>query len=161
MLAAAAVAIVAGCTDPGIGVVHLYDPAPVPFVPDRTTEVATGGVPADGQYWATAVTADVSAPAITFRLVVAEFDGDGGVTVSEERARELVANGTTLKFVSVVAATRQNYAVTAEELAALVGGAAPSAPAPAGYTYQPYPYLVTVEAGVATEAYQVWLVDES
>ena len=162
LVMAAGLALVAGCSDPGLGVVHLYDPAPVPFVPDRTTEVAATGTLADGFYWATVADSDPAAadPAtITFTLVRAEFDTDGAVAITDEPAREVEVDATTLKFASVAALTRKNYAVTPEELAGLVAGITPSSPAPTDYAYQPYPFLLTVEGGVVSEAYQIWLDD--
>ena len=98
LVMAAGLALVAGCSDPGLGVVHLYDPAPVPFVPDRTTEVAATGTLADGLYWATVADSDPAAATITFTLVQAEFDSAGGVTITDAPTREVVVAATTLKF---------------------------------------------------------------
>jgi hypothetical protein len=46
--------------------------------------------------------------------------------------------------------------VSAGELARLVNGAPPSAGAPDGYRYVPFPFLVTVAGGVPTRLEQLW-----
>ncbi len=49
-----------------------------------------------------------------------------------------------------------SYAIGAGELARLVNGGAPSAGAPDGYHYVPFPYLITVAGGVPTRLEQLW-----
>ena len=160
MLLAAALVFAAGCSGPG-DVVHLYDPVPVPFVPDHTESVPATGTPPDGRYWATIAAVDESAGTITFTFVQATFDADGGMTIDDQPSREIVASSTTLKFLSVATKTRQNYAVFADEMIRLELGKKPNEKAPLDFVYVRYPLLVTVEGGVITEAYQIWLEGES
>ena len=47
--------------------------------------------------------------------------------------------------------------VPGAELASLADGGTPAADAPDTYAYQPYPFLVTVEAGVVVGLHQVWV----
>lgn len=164
LLLLAAIVFVAACSDPGVGIVYPYDPAPVPFVPDHTEPVTATGTLLDGRYWATIATADEEAGTITFTFVQANFDDAGGMTVVENPSREVVGSVTTLKFASVAATTRQNFAVPATELIRLVLGMKPTGKPPTGtappqYSYVAYPMLVTVEGGVVTEAYQIWMAD--
>jgi hypothetical protein len=49
-----------------------------------------------------------------------------------------------------------SYAVSPGELARLVSGGGPNADAPDGYRYLPFPYLITVQAGVPTRVEQLW-----
>jgi hypothetical protein len=164
LFTAAALVFAAACTDPGAGIVYPYDPAPVPFVPDHTEPVPATGTPPDGRYWATIDSVDEQAATITFTFQQAFFDNAGGMRVVEQPSREIVASAANLKFASVAATTRQNFAVPATELIRLVLGMKPTGKAPTGtappqYSYVPYPMLVTVEGGVVTEAYQIWMAD--
>ncbi len=148
--------------------VQPYDHAPVPAVPDHTHEVVAVGAQADGDYWATATGSDTLAGTVSFTLVqvffgpactaalgVDQCDGDMGV--KSEPTLTVTATAANLMSISVVAANRQNYAVPGSELASLVGGNPPGAQAPAEYTYQQFPFLVTGEGGVVTEAHQIWM----
>lgn len=172
---AAAVALSACGSDAGPGTVHLYDRAPVPAVPDRTMAIdvgvvngnaITGRLP-DGVYWALP-TADNDAEHIGFdvsqalfgptcssQLGADECPNDYGV-VDDPHGTITVA-ATDLEVVSVVSEDQQNYAVDGPELAALAGGKAPSATAPEGFAYVPFPFLLTVSNGTVTEARQIWV----
>lgn len=159
--------LLAGCGgEDGPGTVSLYDRAPVPAVPDRTTAVATPL--ADGDYWAELVAADAASGTLTFDLVQALFadacfaelgadecPNDYGV-VTEPHV-ELMSPALSLTSASVVAESQQNYAVTADELMVLGGGGVPSAGAPDDYAYVPFPFLVTVADGAVVQARQVWV----
>ena len=61
----------------------------------------------------------------------------------------------------VDAETQRNYAIDGAELARLVGGEAPAAtapdgPAPGGYEYTDFAYLVTIADGTVVSAVQLW-----
>jgi len=150
-----AVLALTACSDPGPGKVHPYDRAPVPAVPDRTTEVpATGKLP-DGQYWATVASADKGA--IAWTVVAASFDTNGELHTVDQPSRDLTSPITALLSCTVVAADRQNYAVPADELLSLLSDNAPSDDAPPGYEWADYPFLLTIAGGVVIEAHQIWL----
>jgi hypothetical protein len=150
---------------------HPYDRAPVPAVPDRTHEVAAAWVDsqvglADGQYWAGGVRVDGDrlvftieqaffGPACTTALGADECMSDYGVL--EEPSGELAVDPTGLTVVSVVADDQRNFSVPAAELVRLAGGGAPSAGAPADYRWVDFPFLLTVRNGAATEARQIWV----
>jgi hypothetical protein len=144
--------------------VHLYDRGPVPAVPDRTQPVAEPL--ADGQYWSPSL--GVAGDTLGFTLAQAffgptceaELGADACVDepgVVDDPSAEVSVAAADLSTVSVVSADRTNYAVTGAELATLAGGGAPSAEAPDGFTYVPYPFLVTVRDGVVVEARQIWV----
>ena len=157
LVGVAALALVA-CSDPGPGKVHPYDRAPVPAVPDRTHLVTSSGTIADGQYWAVLSEEDRSGDdVLTFVLQYAEFGSDGSITVTEQPSRTVKGWPDWLVTLTVVASTRQNYAVPVDEVGRLASGAAPSAEAPEGYAYVDYPYLVTISSGQVVEAHQIWL----
>jgi hypothetical protein len=159
--------LLAGCGgEDGPGTVSLYDRAPVPAVPDRTTAVATPLV--DGEYWAELVSVDAEAGTLTFDLMQALFadacvevlgaDGcpnDYGVV--DDPHVEVASPALALTSASVVAESQQNYAVTADELTVLMLGGVPSAGAPDDYAYVPFPYLVTVANGEVVRARQIWV----
>jgi len=170
---ALACALLAACGgDEGPGTVHPYDRAPVPAVPDRTHEVPEVGALPDGDYWAVISTVglagDPAAGTITLQVSQALFadtclaelseadcDGGWGVVPNPTRSVEVPVAG--LVSISVAALNRQNYAVPGAELASLANGATPGAEAPADYAYQPYPFLVNVEAGIVVGLHQVWV----
>ena len=177
-LAALALAVVfAACTDDGVRTVQPYDRAPVPAVPDRTTAVRQQSVGVDGtlaptiedgDYWAEATAVGSGRPFIMFDLSQAVFSQTcieelGAEACEDDYAVIPEPHGTltvlwdTLQSVTVAGEDRQNYAVPGAELASLIGGNAPSAEAPAGYAYVPFPFLVTVRDGTITEAHQIWV----
>lgn len=153
------VAALVACSDPGPGTVQPYDRAPVPPVPNRTTEVTAQGDLADGQYWATVTGANSGdpSPTITWVLVVASFDELGDVHTVEEPSRQVASPIAAVLSASVVGSDRQNYAVPADELLSLLLDNPPSDDAPDTYTYMPYPFLVTVTSGVVVDVRQIWL----
>lgn len=157
------------CGNDSLGTVGLYDRAPVPFVPDRTEALplAPEAALADGYYWAELLAPTGAADVLSFELTQvvfaatceAQFGADAcaeGFVVVADHARTIATPLADLTVVSVAAATRQNFAVTALELQHLAAGDPPSAGAPDGYEYTPYQFLVTVSAGVVTEAHQIW-----
>ena len=164
------------CTDDP-ETVQPYDRAPVPAVPDRTTAIREQSVMVDGSlapsmpdgdYWAEASAVGSGRPFIMFDLSQALF----GQTCFDELGESACANdygvisephGTlsvlwdSLQSVTVVAESRQNYAVPGAELASLIGGNAPSADAPDDYSYVPFPFLVTVRDGAIVDVHQIWV----
>ena len=164
------------CTDDP-ETVRPYDRAPVPAVPDRTTAIREQSVMVDGSlapsmpdgdYWAEASAVGSGRPFIMFDLSQALF----GQTCFDELGESACANdygvisephGTlsvlwdSLQSVTVVAESRQNYAVPGAELASLIGGNAPSADAPDDYSYVPFPFLVTVRDGAIVDVHQIWV----
>jgi len=169
-LAGVALAFVAlsACGSDSAGVVHLYDPAPVPAVPDRTADITSPLH--DGQFWSPSVAVKDGqlvfalgqaffGPTCTTELGAAACTGDMGV--ADTLPATVTLDPTGLASVSVVDTQHRNYAVTGAELAGLVGGAAPSSPAPATYAYHPYPFLLTVLAGAVVEAHQIWVEGSS
>ncbi len=176
-LIAALLLVLAACSEDEPATVQPYDRAPVPAVPDRTeaidaTTIASDGSltasAADGDYWANAIAVGSGRPIIVFEIAQAVF---GQTCIDELGAEECVdeyavisePSGTitvlwdSLRSVTVVAESRQNYAVPGAELASLVGGNAPSADAPADYSYVPYPFVVTVRDGNITDVHQIWV----
>lgn len=177
VLLPAALVLLAACGGDGIQTVQPYDRAPVPAVPDRTAPIdpeTIGGdnalmaSVADGDYWAEAVAVGSGRPFIMFDLSQAVFgqrciDELGAEQCADEYAVISEPHGTLtvlwddLQSVTVVAESRQNYAVPGAELASLIGGNAPSADAPADYKYVPYPFLVTVRNGTIVDVHQIWV----
>jgi hypothetical protein len=153
LLAFAASLIVVGCAKDAVPAVGLYDHAPVPAVPDHSAPLAD--LPNDGQYWATKAT--VKDGQLVFTLGQAFFGtAEDYRTVDDGRASETVLPSRIVSA-SVVDASRQNYAITGVELANLVGGGKPAVAAPAGFVYQPDPFLLTVSSGAVTVVEQIWI----
>ena len=156
------VLVLAACSDPGPGTVSPYDRAPVPAVPDRTAPVAEDGPLVDGDYWGiiSGANSGEPSPTITFTLVQASFDANGSLAVTDEPSRVVTGAAADLQSLSVVAESRQNYAVPADELISLALANEPSADAPDDYAWVDYPFLVTLRNGVVVEARQIW-IDET
>lgn len=159
--------LLAACKDAPI-VVHPYDKAPVPAVPDRTQPVTDATPLPDGQYWAPEVTVDADGFRLHFTLAQAFFgpgcatelgadqcDGDAGVRT--DPSRDLLVAPEGRAPISVVDAKQNNYAVPADELVSLIAGNTPSADAPAGFVYAPFPYLLTVLNGEVVSIQQIWM----
>lgn len=167
-LAAACALLLVACADDSPGTVHLYDPAPVPGVPDRTREIDPEATElAAGQYWAT-LTGDSDPQVLTFELTQALFadacirqlgedECTNGFGTVDEPTRMVAAPVAPLTNVTVVGGNQQNYAITGEELLAIAGGAAPDTGAPAGFAYTDLPFLLTVRGGTIVEAHQIWV----
>ncbi len=167
----------AACGGDGVATVQPYDRAPVPAVPDRTAPIdpatiggdnALNANVADGDYWAEAIAVGSGVPFIMFDLSQALFgqrciDQLGAQACEDEYGVIAEPRGTLqvlwddLQSVTVVAESRQNYAVPGAELAALIGGNDPSAAAPPAYHYVAYPFLLTVRNGQIVEAHQIWV----
>ncbi len=169
-VAAVACLSLSGCGgDEGPGTVKLYDRAPVPGVPDRTTAVDPSALSPDGAYWSELLLpVDPSGPSLVFHVTQAFFadacaeelgvdecPNDFG-TLSEPNL-DADAALTDLVSVTVVTDDRANFAVTADELFALASGATPAAAAPEGFAFVPFPFLLTVRGGKIVEAHQIWL----
>jgi hypothetical protein len=164
-LCCVALLLVAGCGDKKI-VVQPYDRAPVPPVPDRTMPVPAGDAPLpDGQYWSEDVAVDgfrlrftlsqaFFGPTCTTALGADACSGDHGLVTEPSRQILVAAEGRAP--ISVATADRKNYAITADEIVNLVGGGPPSADAPEGFTYHPYPYLLTVRNDEVVSMQQIW-----
>lgn len=164
-LAVAAVLLLGACADKPI-VVQPYDKAPVPPVPDRTMPVPEGTAPLpDGQYWSEAVVVNglllkftlrqaFFGPACEAELGADACTGDHGLRTEPARDIDVATEGRAP--ISVVTEKRQNFAVTSDEIVRLVGGNAPSADAPEGFVYRPYPYLLTVRTNEVVSIQQIW-----
>jgi hypothetical protein len=165
-MAAAAMLLVA-CNDAPL-VVHPYDKAPVPAVPDRTQPVTDATPLPDGQYWAPEATVDADGFRLHFTLAQAFFgpgcadalgadqcDDDAGVLA--EPSRDLLVAPEGRAPISVVDSQQRNYAVTADELVSLIAGNAPAADAPADFVYTPFPYLLTALNGEVVSIQQIWM----
>ena len=155
--------------DEGPGTVKLYDRAPVPGVPDRTSAVNPSGLRPDGAYWGELLLpGDASHPTLTFHITQAFFadacaeelgvdecPNDFG-TLNEP---SLDADSALTDFVAITVVTddRSNFAITADELFSLASGAPPAEQAPEGFAFVPFPFLLTVSGGKIVEAHQIWL----
>lgn len=157
----------AACRDAPI-VVHPYDKAPVPAVPDRTQAVTDAEPLPDGQYWAPTVTVDADGFRLRFTLAQAFFGPgcaealsaeqcDGDVGVVTDPAREIVVAAEGREPISVVDAKQNNHAVPSDELVRLIAGESPSADAPEDFEYVAYPYLLTARNGEVVGIQQIWM----
>jgi hypothetical protein len=166
ILFAAALVLAAGCGGGDTSdVVRLYDHAPVPAVPDHTSQLAaaevgadgtvTGALP-DGLWWAHLTSADPARGTLTFTVSAATFTGDGVHEIADPHGTIVVPSGEPAE-VTVAAASGQNLAVDGKELASLVTGNHPAPESPAGYSYQPYGFLLTVLRGTVRKANQIWV----
>jgi hypothetical protein len=174
------VAVLTACTrDGGPGTFTEFGKRTPPAVPSRTGAIdpswvepggAIGTTIADGQYWGTVdglgegvdgrfvsllLAQAFFAAACVEQFGQAECNDDYAVLGSP--AGSFPAFIVDLTEVSVVAADRQNYGVSAEQFAELLlGNAAPDVPP--GFRFDPtYPVLVTVAGGRATELNQIWV----
>ena len=157
--------------DEGPGTVKLYDRAPVPGVPDRTAVIdpSMTTLAPDGEYWSDLLGGtDGDNPTITFLLTQALFADactdtlgadacadDYGV-IEDPHATVIVVQAD-IGSVTVVAQTRQNFAVTPQELYILAGGGPPNDSAPDGFVYVPFPFLLSVRDGKIVQAHQIWV----
>ena len=165
---AACFALTACGGDEGPGTVKLYDRAPVPGVPDRTTAVDPSALSRDGAYWGMLLPGDSSRRSLTFHITQAFFAdacveelGAGECTndfgTLSDPSLDADATPADLSSITVVTEDRSNFAITADELFSIAGGAAPAAEAPDGFRFVPFPFLLTVLDGRIVEARQIWL----
>jgi len=149
-----------------------YQPTAAPTFPTRSTPPPAEGLP-DGSYYAVVhgAAADAPTPRVattiyqlltgTEAIAAAQAAGhglDSDVFVPEQPAADRDIELRPDLFISVARPDRPDvsYAVSAGELVRLVNGGAPSAGAPDGYRYVPFPYLITVTGGVPTRLEQLW-----
>ena len=152
-----------------------YQEVPAPTVPTTHTDLFNSSGPlVDGVYWVTMTGGDDTWPAIT---VMQAFFGTECATAAATHGDECLndiyvaatpnrtfsdlpyASGATKVFVSVADVnTQKSMWVSTGELASLVaaGTAGATASSPAGFTYQPYAFLMTVKNQEITRFEQVW-----
>ncbi len=144
-----------------------YDPTASPSYPQDSTAVVSDPL-ADGVYWATVDSADQEG--VMFTLVQAFFGqecighfgtepesclDDYGIDDSSTASVTMPLDVTDISVIDATDTTA-SYRITGAELARLVQGEAPSADAPAGFSYTFFPYLVTIAGGTVTAANQVY-----
>jgi len=166
---ASSLVLLAACGGDDVRTVQPYDRAPVPAVPDHTEAIDPATIAgdgsltaniADGDYWAEAIAVGSGRPFIMFDVSQARFGDEFGVDgyeVIAEPHGTLQVLWDDLQSVTVVSATKQNYAVPGAELASLIGGNSPSAGAPADFAYSTFPFLITVRQGRIVDAHQIWV----
>ena len=149
-----------------------YQPTTAPTFPSRSTPPPADGLP-DGSYYAVVrgAAADAPTPRVATTIyqlltgpeaiAAAQAAGhglDSDIYVPEQPAADRDIELRPDLFISVARPDRPDvsYAISAGELARLVNGGAPSAGAPDGYRYVPFPYLITVAGGVPTRLEQLW-----
>lgn len=123
---------------------------------------------ADGTYWATlAGEGDTPQPFVNFKLTQAFFGAActakfGDASCDNDLATLETPTGAfplylaTARLTVADAVTQRSFQVTNDELFGLVGGKPPGAAAPAGFTYVPFAFLLTVQGGQIVAAEQVW-----
>lgn len=149
-----------------------YQPTTAPTFPSRSTPPPPDGLP-DGSYYAVVRGAAADAPTLRVTATIyqlltgpeaiaaAQAAGhglDSDIYVPEQPAADRDIELHPDLFISVARPDRPDvsYAISADELTRLVNGGAPSAGAPDGYRYVPFPYLITVTGGVPTRLEQLW-----
>jgi hypothetical protein len=147
----------------------LYDQLAAPILPtDHTPPVPASGPLPDGTYWVVYNGGDQATPDVD---VYQAFFGDACVAEAAAKGDECLddyyvldtptQNITTMPFSDDVVitvsdeSTQKSYFVTPGELVKIRAGS-PSAGAPAGYHYVPFPYLMRVRSGKITRFRQVW-----
>jgi hypothetical protein len=150
-----------------------YAPVEAPTFPARSAPPPPADAWPDGDYYAvvrgTAADAPTPRLAITVyqlltgpeAIAAAQADGfglDSDVYIAPEPAADRDIELTADLPISVARPDRPgvSYAITAGELARLVGGAAPEAGAPEGYQYVEFPFLLKVQGGRPTALQQLW-----
>ena len=146
-----------------------YGPAPAPVFPSRAG-LPGEGLP-DGTYYGVieGATADPPRVAVTIyelltgpdAIAAAQADGAGldsdiYVRPTPSAAREIVLAPDLAISVAQPDRPGISWAVTPAELLALIGGGPPSAGAPEGYRYLPFPFLITVAGGQPARLEQLW-----
>jgi hypothetical protein len=150
-----------------------YVPVDAPAFPTRSAPPPPSDTWPDGDYYVVVRGAAADAPtprlAVTVyqlltgpdAIAAAQADGvglDSDVYVPPDPAADRDIELTPELPISVARPDRPgvSYAISAGELARLVGGAAPEAGAPEGYRYVEFPFLVTVQGGRPTAVQQLW-----
>ncbi len=146
-----------------------YGPAPAPVFPSRAG-LPGEGLP-DGTYYGVieGAAADPPRVAVTIyelltgpdAIAAAQADGAGldsdiYVRPTPSAAREIVLAPDLAISVAQPDRPGVSWAVTPAELLALIGGGPPSAGAPEGYRYLPFPFLITVAGGQPARLEQLW-----
>ena len=146
--------------DDGADVPQPLDPASGRRAPDGSYYAVVRGAAADAPTprVATTIYQLLTGPEA---IAAAQADGhglDSDIYVPEQPAADRDIELGPELFLSVARPDRPDvsYAISAGELARLVNGGAPSAGAPDGYHYVPFPYLITVAGGVPTRLEQLW-----
>lgn len=123
----------------------------------------------DGEYWAELsggsegtersftflLTQAFFADACVEELGVDECSNDFGTR--DEPSAIVMVKLADVGSATVVADNRQNFAITPDELFVLASGEPPSEGATEGFTYVPFPFLLSVRDGEIVEAHQIWL----
>jgi LysM repeat protein len=136
--------------------------------PDRgTTDPIADPLP-DGVYWATAPAVDGGGESIVFTLQQ-RFTGDDcleqyttaplncigdGFAGGDTTTASMLVSNSTATVIAVDEGISAAYDISTEELLRLIRGEAPAADAPEGYSYVPYPFIVTVRNGEIVAADQ-------
>ncbi len=148
--------------------VVLYAPADPPTVPEATTEIPADNNLPDGVYYGVARTGE--APGVVMEMTQlltgaacvawAERTGESCdndyAVVGDPQAYRPVPDDA---FVTVARADGPgtSYRIDVAELLRLVQGETPAAAAPAGYTWTPFPFIITLEGGRITRLEQWWV----
>lgn len=175
-------ALLAGCTDDatdGTGTTApavtttsqpaaLYTPVDPPSPPEVTTEIPADNVLPDGIYYGVARVGE--APGVVMEMTQlytgeaclawaertgASCDNDYGVDDDPQAFRPLPDDAEVT--VARADGPGTSYRIDAAELLRLVQGEPPAAAAPAGYTYTPFPFLITVQDDRITRVEQWWV----
>ncbi len=150
-----------------------YVPVEAPTFPTRSAPPPSGDAWPDGDYYVVVRGAAADAPSPRLAITVyqlltgpdaiaaAQADGvglDSDVYIPSDPAADRDVELAADLPISVARPDRPgvSYAVTAGELARLVGGAAPEAGAPEGYQYVEFPFLLSVQGGRPTALHQLW-----
>lgn len=148
----------------------LYDQVDGPQVPaGHTSAFASSGVLADGVYWVTYNGGEQNTPDIS---VYQAFFGAECISKAAEIGDECnndylvldtptrdindlpFATGVHLTVASVD--TQESYWITPAELVTVRAGS-PSAGAPAGFSFTPFPFIMTVKSGQIVGFEQLWV----
>ena len=148
----------------------LYDEVSPPGVPSGHTDpVAPGGILADGVYWVEYLGGETITPSIEVHQAFfgaecvsqAAAAGDeclNDIYVPNDPSREI----DNLPFTNDVhltvadSSTQKSYWITPDELHS-VRASSPSDPAPAGFSFIPFPWRMTVQGGQIVKFEQVWV----
>lgn len=148
----------------------LYDEVSPPGVPSGHTDpVASSGILANGVYWVEYLGGETITPSIEVHQAFfgaecvsqAAAAGDeclNDIYVPNDPSREIddlpFTNGVYLTVTD--SSTQKSYWITPDELRS-VRAASPSDPAPAGFSFVPFPWRMTVQGGQILKFEQVWV----